>query len=83
MKSTITLFFNTALIAFAVEYLAFGNYYEDGGMIFTEFYVFITNAIIPQVTWIIDPWTIIKNRERKQELAKGDKCVLTQKEANE
>ena len=82
-KLALALFFNTALITFAVEILAFGNYYGSGGMIFTEFYVFIMNALIPQLAWLIDPWGIIQYYKRRKALNKGDKCDLTQKEANE
>lgn len=82
-KLASALFFNTALITFAVEILAFGNYYGEGGMIFTEFYVFIMNALIPQLAWLIDPWGIIQYFKRRKALAQGDKCLLTQKEANE
>jgi len=60
-KLSIALFVNTALITFAVEIITFGNYYGVGGMIYTEYIVFIFNAIIPPLAWIVDPWSIIKN----------------------
>ena len=61
-KLTLALFTNTALITFFVEVIFFKNYYGiGGGMIFGEYLVFIWNAIIPALAWIIDPWSIVKN----------------------
>ncbi|EGR32765.1 hypothetical protein IMG5_070910 [Ichthyophthirius multifiliis] len=83
IKLTLSLFTNTALITFFVEIIFFKNYYGiGGGMILGEYLVFINNAIIPGLAWIIDPWSIAKNYQRNKELAKGDKSTLTQKQAN-
>jgi hypothetical protein len=71
------LFFNTALITFFVEILTFKNYYQAGGMIFTESIVFIMNAFIPPLVWIFDPWGFFKNIIRNHEVSKGEKSVLT------
>ena len=77
-KLTLALFTNTALITFFVEIIFFKNYYGiGGGMIFSEYIVFILNAFIPSLTWIIDPWSIIQNYKRNKELRKGDKSSLT------
>ncbi len=51
-------------------------------MVFTEGWVFIFNAFVPPLSWIIDPWSIIKNRQRNKELEKKSVSVLTQKEAH-
>jgi len=42
----------------AVEILTFDDYYGTGGMIGTESMVFISNAIIPPLVWLINPWYI-------------------------
>ncbi|EGR31304.1 hypothetical protein IMG5_113410 [Ichthyophthirius multifiliis] len=82
-KLTLVLFTNTALITFSVEIILFHNYYGiGGGMIYSEFWVFVLNAFVPPLAWIIDPWSIIKNFKRNQELKKDNKSMLTQKEAN-
>ena len=77
-KLTLALFTNTALITFFVEVIFFKNYYGiGGGMIYSEYYVFVFNAFIPPLAWIIDPWSLIKNYKRNRELRKGDKSTLT------
>ena len=63
-KLTLTLFFNTAVITLAVEVLTFDNFYGTGGMIQTESYVFIFNAIVPPLVWAINPWYMLKIRLR-------------------
>ena len=74
---TLALFSNTALITLAVEIVTFGNYYGVGGMISTESMVFVFNAIVPPLAWLVDPWDISKRNKRAKEIAKGDKSVLT------
>ncbi|KAL4476129.1 hypothetical protein ABPG74_009862 [Tetrahymena malaccensis] len=82
-KLTIALFFNTALITVLIEIILFKNFYGiGGGMILNEQLVFIFNAIIPSLAWVIDPWSIIKNIQRNKELKNKEKSVLTQGEAN-
>ena len=77
-KLTISLFANTALITFLVEIIIFGNYYGiGGGMIYSEFLVFILNAFVPPLAWFVDPWSIIKNRKRRSEIGKGNLSTLT------
>lgn len=58
IKLTLVLFCNTALITLAVEILTFENYYGTGGMIGTESMVFILNAVVPPLAWLINPWYI-------------------------
>jgi hypothetical protein len=60
-KLAIALFLNSAVITYVVEILGFKNYYGPGGFIYTESQVFITNAIVPPLVWLTDPWTIIKD----------------------
>lgn len=68
-KLTIALFFNTALITVLVEVILFKNFYGiGGGMDYNEELVFIFNAIIPSLAWVIDPWSITKNIKRNKEL---------------
>ena len=58
IKLTLVLFCNTALMTLAVEILTFDDYYGTGGMIGTESMVFILNALIPPLVWLINPWFI-------------------------
>jgi len=67
IKLTLVLFCNTALMTLAVEILTFDDYYGTGGMIGTESMVFILNALIPPLVWLINPWYILRKRERDTE----------------
>jgi hypothetical protein len=62
-KLTLLLFTNSALITFFVEIIIFHNFYEiGGGVIYSEYLVFILNAFISPIVWLIDPWYLLKNR---------------------
>jgi len=62
---------NTALITFFVEVLFLRNIYGfSGGMIYNESLVFIFNAVVPSLAWIIDPWKIIQDCKRSRERKK-------------
>ena len=78
------LFLNSAMLTYFVEILGEKNYYGPGGFIFTESMVFFWNAIIPPFVWFIDPWTMMKDKKRAEEIKKSkeNKCYLTQKEAH-
>lgn len=77
-KLTLLLFTNTAFITFFVEILILNNFYGiAGGMIYSEFFVFILNAFVSPIIWLIDPWGIVKNIKRKLELKKGSKSIMT------
>ncbi|KAL4485796.1 hypothetical protein ABPG72_012336 [Tetrahymena utriculariae] len=79
------LFLNSAIITYVVEILYYKNYYGPGGFIYTESWVFLWNAILPPLVWIINPYQIYKESKRKKQLqlAKQKMCFLTQQEANE
>ncbi|EAR87534.2 transmembrane protein, putative (macronuclear) [Tetrahymena thermophila SB210] len=79
------LFLNSAIITYVVEILYYKNYYGPGGFIYTESWVFLWNAILPPLVWIINPYQIYKENKRKKQLqlAKQKMCFLTQQEANE
>lgn len=49
------------MITFVVDVLLIKNYYGPGGMMLTEYWVFVMNAFFPPIVWLIDPWSIIKN----------------------
>ena len=57
-----------------------------GGMVETEFYVFVLNAFFPPFVYFADPWGTIQWFRRWNAFRKFDKeknnCVLTQEEAN-
>jgi hypothetical protein len=65
-KLSFSLFLNTALITVAVEVLTFHNFYGVGGLIQTESFMFIMNALFPPLCWLIDPWSILKNYQRNK-----------------
>ena len=65
----------------------FNNVYGEGGLIYTEFMVFLTNAIVSPILWLFDPWDwekqILRTKVFKEVHETNNKCVMTQKEANE
>ena len=77
-KLTIALFANTALITFLVEIILFKNFYGiAGGMIYSEYIVFILNAFVPPLVWLVDPWHLLKSYKRKKEMKKNKLSTLT------
>ncbi|EAS04279.2 kinase domain protein (macronuclear) [Tetrahymena thermophila SB210] len=83
-KLAIPLFLNTALSSFFTDIFFFQNYYGYGGnMVYSVTLNLILNATLPNILWVIDPWSIIKNKKREKELQNKENSVLTQREANE
>jgi len=81
-KLSICLFFNTALISLIIDILIFQNYYHYGGLIFVEQCVVMIDIGFDLVIWIFDPFTAIRNWRRNRAKNQGEKCIMTQKEAN-
>lgn len=54
------LFVNSAIIAFLASTFYTRNIYGPGGLIYTETYFFISNAIIPPLVNLISPDRIVK-----------------------
>lgn len=54
------LFVNSAIIAFLASTFYTRNIYGPGGLIYTETYFFISNAIIPPIVNLISPDRIVK-----------------------
>jgi hypothetical protein len=48
-KLSLMLFFNSAIIAFLVSTYYTENIYGAGGLIYTEVYFFVSNAIVPPI----------------------------------
>ncbi|CAD8107052.1 unnamed protein product [Paramecium sonneborni] len=79
----IAQFVNSALVTWLVFTLLFDeNYYKDGGLIYNQTYVFISNMIIPAVTAILDPAYWIKVYNRYSEEQKGKYSLCTQEQLN-
>ncbi|CAD8115595.1 unnamed protein product [Paramecium primaurelia] len=77
----IAQFVNSALVTWLVFTLLFDeNYYKDGGLIYNQTYVFISNMIIPAITAILDPSYWLKVYQRYQEEQKGKYSVCTQEQ---
>jgi hypothetical protein len=60
---------NAAIISYVVDILILDNIIGYGGksilflfsgFIYNETLIFIVNAILPPLIWIIDPWLILK-----------------------
>lgn len=54
-KLSLMLFINSAIIAFLATTIYSRNLYGPGGLIYTETYFFLTNAIIPPIVTLVDP----------------------------
>ena len=54
------LFFNSAIITYIACSVYTRNIYGPGGLIYTQMYFFLTNAIIPPLLNIIDTNYIMK-----------------------
>lgn len=59
-KLSIVQFINTALITFAITFVVIKNYFGSGGLILTQFLVFILNFLVPTLKSIINPFYILK-----------------------
>ncbi|CAD8205212.1 unnamed protein product [Paramecium pentaurelia] len=82
-KLTISLFVNAAIVSYVIDILIFSNIYGFGGFMYNETLIFILNAAIAPLIWLIDPWTLIRKLQRDHQAQKVNDCLLTQKEANE
>ena len=81
------MFFNTAIINLLLDVFFFKNVFGQGGLIYTEFWVFITNALVSPLLLLFDFSTIKKKIQRKKILKQvketDNKCAITQAEANQ
>ena len=50
------LFLNSAVITYLVEIMGYKNYSGAGGFIYTESWVFLWNAVLPPLVWLINPY---------------------------
>jgi hypothetical protein len=51
---------NAAILSYVIDILIFSNVYGFGGFLYNESIVFIFNAVIAPLIWLIDPWSLIK-----------------------
>ncbi|CAK77359.1 unnamed protein product (macronuclear) [Paramecium tetraurelia] len=79
-KLSLMLFVNSAIIAFLASTIYTRNLFGPGGLIYTETYFFMTNAIIPPIVTLVDPNRIVKSLKLWW-IKKFNKAV-TQKELN-
>ena len=63
-KLTISLFVNAAIVSYVIDILIFSNVYGFGGFMYNESLIFILNAFIAPLIWLIDPWTLIRKLQR-------------------
>ena len=52
---------NAALISFILDVMIFKNVFGYAGFIYNESLIFILNAFLSPLIWLLDPWTLIKN----------------------
>lgn len=77
-KLSVALFMNAAVISYVIDIVIQNNIYDYGGFIYNESLIFMLNALFPPLVWLVDPWTIMKDRQRKKALQENDKALLTQ-----
>lgn len=77
-KYSIALFSNAALMSYIIDILILDNIIGYGGFIYNESLIFILNAILPPLVWLIDPWNIVKKWQRHREIDDISKSVVTQ-----
>ncbi|CAD8188436.1 unnamed protein product [Paramecium octaurelia] len=82
-KLTIALFANAAIVSYVIDILIFSNVYGFGGFMYNETLIFIMNAAIAPLIWLIDPLSLFKKLQRDYQFSKGNGSLLTQREANE
>ena len=80
-KQAWAMFFNTALVTFII-YTVIGNYWGIGGMIKVITQVFIINAFYGPIYNLVNPFYQLKKFLRNRAKSKGDRSLLTQKQAN-
>jgi hypothetical protein len=76
-------FLTSSLITFVMTVTYFDNYYGNGGLINNQTIIFLSNIIVPPLMQLINIPHLIKYLKRIYQKSKGNKCLLTQKEANE
>lgn len=55
---------NAALISYIIDIIILHNIIGYGGFIYNESNIFIQNALLPPLIWLIDPWMILKKLQR-------------------
>jgi hypothetical protein len=80
-KLTITRFFNSAIVPVAVNVYA-GDWFKDGGLISDIFTLMISLSFIRPIKEGLNLGAILRFLKKKYYLNQGEKCLLTQEEAN-
>jgi uncharacterized protein YbaA (DUF1428 family) len=81
-KLAIVRFVNTAIVPTVVNY-AHGRWFVDGGLVSDYFSIMISVSFTDPVLYIIDFGVIVSMLKRWYYKGQGEKCLLTQAEANE
>ena len=79
LKQTLALFLNTAMAALVVHW---GDFYSVEGLAAEMIDIMISNAIVQQLAYIINPYWLVRWAFGRLEKRKGPRCMLTQQEAN-
>lgn len=56
--------------------------WENKGLSNDAWFILLGNIILPPLTSILNPWVLIRNIKRSNIVKAGNKCIVTQKEAN-
>lgn len=81
-KLSILMFLNSALALLLVHIIYTKNIYGPGGLVYTVFYFFFSNAVVPAGVSLVNPMHRLKRLQFKYYYHKTRQYSLTQNEAN-
>lgn len=81
-KLTFCRFINTAIVPMIVN-INIDTWFSNGGLISDIFSIMISISFVEPIMYIFDVGALIRELKRKFYKGQGDKCLLTQAEANE
>ena len=81
-KLAIVRFINTAIVPTAVN-AAHARWFPDGGLVSDYFSIMISVSFTDPILYVVDFGVIVSKLKRWYFKSQGEKCLLTQAEANE
>lgn len=81
-KLTFCRFINTAIVPMVVN-IASEQWFKDGGLVSDVFSIMVSISFIEPVQYVLDVGALVRYFKKSMYKSQGDKCLLTQAEANE
>lgn len=83
-KLSVSMFFNTALIYFLINNIFLKNPIDSKSALIQDIlYLMLNNAILPPIMNTLDFWHGVRLLRQRKIRVEGEKCLLTQREANQ